>query len=297
MRITTLLILFFTANYAFAQNDSLSNEEFLQELQQVKSYIQILQNNANTLKTEVSDLQFKLKALNDTIVILKQKIQENNNVISQTAERLGTQIAVSEQNASNRIQEIDLTLSKKSLYAILGVLLAVLFSGLIYWLLSKRQSNDKIELSDKLIIAKNEYEKEGARLDRQFLEIIEKQLKIADKLNSEIISVDHTFHKSSANELMRIINYANTLDPISQQAIALKGSIERLKNYFKASKYDIIDYSGLEFDERLNMEVKESIFDENIAKGKEVIIKTLKPEIKFNGEVIQRAQVITKYNN
>jgi hypothetical protein len=98
-------------------------------------------------------------------------------------------------------------------------------------------------------------------------------------------------------QLQRIANYANSLDPESQTAIALQGSLLNLRNYFNNSDYEIIDYTGKDFDQNIPMEVKDAIFDETLDLGKEIISRTKKPQIKYKGIVIQKAEVVTKYNN
>jgi len=45
------------------------------------------------------------------------------------------------------------------------------------------------------------------------------------------------------------------------------------------------------------MKIKETFYEETLTKGSEVISRTLKPQIKYNGQVIQEAEVTTKYNN
>ena len=97
--------------------------------------------------------------------------------------------------------------------------------------------------------------------------------------------------------MQRIANYANTLDPVSQEAVALQGSLGRLRNYFNSSNYEIIDFTGKDYDERIPMKIKDTFFEETLTKGSEVITRTLKPQIKYKGKVIQEAEVSTKYNN
>ena len=100
-----------------------------------------------------------------------------------------------------------------------------------------------------------------------------------------------------SNELQRIANYANSLDQNSQTAIALQGSLLNLKNYFRKSDYEITDFTGKDFDQNIPMEVRDAIFDDTIEFGKEIISRTKKPQIKYKGLVIQKAEVVTKYNN
>jgi chromosome segregation ATPase len=297
MRRTVISIFILASVNAFAQTETLTKEDLDKELQHLKENIQTLQRENRNLKFEIRNLNIKLSNANKSIDSLRILTQENSSAISQTENQLGIQITTTEQTANKRIDEVGQSLSTNSLYGIIGVLSAILLSGLFYWLLSKRQQTDKNQLSNMISNTKSDLIQESAKLDLQLIDLIEKQLKVADKLNATEPTIDHTFHKNSANELQRIANYVNTLAPESQEAIALKGSLGRLRNYFVASNYEITDFTGKDYDERIPMKVKETFFDETLAKGSEVISKTLKPQIKYKGEVIQQAEVVTKYNN
>jgi hypothetical protein len=297
MKRISLLLFFLVSINAFAQKENLTKDDLDKELQPFKTTVQTLQNENSKLKSEVSFLKKQLSTVNKSVENLQTQMKTNSNAITETANELGVKISATENNANNKISEVGKSLSKNSLYGIIAVLCAIILSGLIYWLLSKRQEIDKIQLSNIIKSTKAELTQESAKLDIQLLAVIEKQLKIADKLNATEPTVDHTFHKNSANELQRIANYANTLDPTSQEAIALQGSLGRLRNYFNSSDYEITDFAGNDYDERIPMKRKDTIFDESLPTDKEIISKTLKPQIKYKGVVIQEADVITKYNN
>lgn len=262
-----------------------------------KTEIKTLRIENSNLKSEIVNLNSELSNSNKTIDILRNQIQENINAISQTANELGIKIKETEDKNDGKIIEVRKSLSKKSRYGIIGVLSAIMLSGLVYWLLWKRQKTDKNQLSNIISSTKAELSQESVKLDVQLIEVIEKQLKVADKLNATEPPIDHTFHKNSANELQRIANYANTLDPESQEAIALQGSLGRLRNYFNSSDYEITDFTGKEYDDRIPVRVRDTKFDESLPFGKEIIAKTWEPQIKYKGIVIQKAKIDKKYNN
>ena len=289
----TIAILLFSSLGAFAQ---VTQEDLEKEIKPLTQKVTSLQAENSKLKSEVGTLNSKLSNAYKSIDSLRSQTQENSNAISQTANELGIKIKETGDKNEGKITEVQDSLSKNSLYGIIGVLSAILLSGLLYWLLSKRQQTDKNQLSNIIASTKTELTQESVKLDLQLLEVIEKQLKVADKLNATEPTIDHTFHKNSANELQRIANYVNTLAPESQEAIALQGSLGRLRNYFNASDYEITDFTGIEYDERIPMRIRETIFDDKIALGKEIVTKTWEPQIKFKNEIIQKAKIDTKYN-
>lgn len=289
----TFAIILFSSLGAFAQ---VTQEDLEKEIKPLTQKVTSLQAENSKLKSEIGTLNSKLSNAYKSIDSLRSQTQENSNAISQTANELGIKIKETGDKNEGKITEVQDSLSKNSLYGIIGVLSAILLSGLLYWLLSKRQQTDKNQLSNIIASTKTELTQESVKLDLQLLEVIEKQLKVADKLNATEPTIDHTFHKNSANELQRIANYVNTLAPESQEAIALQGSLGRLRNYFNASDYEITDFTGIEYDERIPMRIRETIFDDKIALGKEIVTKTWEPQIKFKNEIIQKAKIDTKYN-
>lgn len=290
----TYTILLFSTLGVFAQG--VTKEDLDKELKPLTQKVNSLQLENNKLKSEIGGLNTKLATADKSIDSLRSQTTENSNTINQTANDLGIKIKETGDKNEGKISEVSESLSKNSLYGIIGVLSAILLSGLLYWFLSKRQQTDKNQLSNIINSTKTELTQESAKLDVLLLAVIEKQLKVADKLNATDATIDHTFHKNSANELQRIANYANTLAPESQEAIALQGSLGRLRNYFNSSDYEITDFTGKEYDERIPMRMRETIFDANIALGKEIVIKTWEPQIKFKNEIIQKAKIDTKYN-
>lgn len=304
----TFALLLFSSLSVFAQ---VTQEDLEKAIKQLTQRVNILQVENGKLKTDIGFLNSKLSNTTKTLDSLRIQTQENVIAIAQTANELGIKIKETGDKNEGEITKVEKSLSKNSLYGIIGVLSAILLSGLLYWLLSKRQKTDKSDFDEQLKNKTTELKKdvysqientkselitESAKLDFQLLNLIEKQLKVADKLNATETSTDHTFHKNSANELQRIANYANTLPPESQEAIALQGSLGRLRNYFNASDYEITDFTGKDYDERIPMRMRETIFDESIEVGKEIVVKTWEPQIKFKNDIIQQAKIDTKYN-
>ncbi len=311
MKRITLLLFLLASIYVFAQTETVTKEDLGKELQPLKTSIQNLQNENNKLKIEVGSLKTKISDANKTIESLQKQTQTNSTAISQTANELGVKISTTETNANQKISEIGNSLSTKTLYGIIGVLIAILISGLLYWLLSKRQQSDKSDFESKLedktsslktdVISeiektKKELQQENIKLDIKLIEVLDNQLKANKPIeiianSNDVPKIDHSLPLKVADEITRINAYANTLDPNSQDAKALKSSVKRLFNTFKASQYEIIDLLGQKYDDGLKVIVVNAIEDSNLKQGEEIISRIIKPLVKYNGEQIQAAQV------
>jgi hypothetical protein len=303
-----IVILLLSSFGVFAQ---VTKEVLDNEIRPLTEKVNALQSENGKLKSEIGTLNTKLSTAAKSIESLRNQTKENTTAISQTANELGTKIKETGDKNEGKIIEVQDSLSKKSLYGIIGVLSAILLSGLLYWLLSKRQQTDKTELAGKLenktsslrtdVLSeiektKKELQQENIRLDLKLIEVLDNQLK--NSKPSEIIgnsiepsTIDHSIPLKVADEITRINAYANTLDPNSQDAKALKSSVKRLINTFKASQYDIIDLLGQKYDDGMKVIVINAVEDKNLKQGEEVISRIIKPLVKYNGEQIQAAQV------
>ena len=291
MKRLTIAILIFTSLGAFAQN--VTKEDMVKETNPLTEKVKTLQSEYSKLKTDIKNLNTKLSYSNARIYNLQKQTEANSRAIAQTNKELEEKIQQTGKTSEEKIIAVNKSLSKNSLYGIIGVLLTLLISGIIYWLLTKRQKTDKSNIENQIENAKNTILIEGIQLDTKLVNILETQLKLTqdEKKIKDIAEVDHSLPLKVADEITRINAYSNTLDPNSQDAKALKSSIKRLTNTFKAANYDIVDLLGQRYDDGLKVIVVNAILDEKLKSGEEVISRIIKPLVKFNGVQIQAAQV------
>jgi LPXTG-motif cell wall-anchored protein len=307
MKKITIAALLIISQSAFAQ---VTSEELKKEITPLIKKIEVLETKATKQGKEIEGLNLKLSTTNKQIDSLENKIAANEIAISQTKTDLTNEITQSGVASDGKIKTVSKDLSKNSLYGIIGVLLAILLSGVLFFFWKKRQETDKSELINKLDNSKKEinkeientksslttieqklfeeYNKQVAGIEQLFLSISELN---KGKSPATITEQDHSLTLKVADEVTRINAFANTLNPTKQEAIALKSSVKRIIDNFKANKYEIVDLLGQKYDDRLNIIVVGESIDSNLNSGEEKITKIIKPLVKFNGEQIQAAQV------
>jgi len=303
--IAALLII---SQSTFAQQ--VTSEELKKEISPLIKKIEVLESKIAKQVKEIEGLNLKLSTSNKRIDSLENKTAANQAEIFQTKTDLTNEITRSGVASDGKITIVSKDLSKNSLYGIISVLLAILLSGLLFFLWKKKQDTDKTELINKLDNSKKEinkeiestksslttievklfeeYNKQVAGIEQLFLSITELN---KGKSPTSITEQDHSLALKVADEVTRINAFANTLDPTKQEAIALKSSVKRIIDNFKANKYEIVDLLGQKYDDRLNIIVVGESIDSNLNSGEEKITKIIKPLVKFNGEQIQAAQV------
>ena len=308
MKKITIAALLIISQITFAQQ--LTSEELKKDISPLLKKIEVLENKTTKQARDIEGLNLKLSTANKQIDSLENKTTANEVAISQTKTDLTNEITQSGVASDGKITTVSKDLSKNSLYGIIGVLLAILLSGVLFFFWKKRQDTDKSELINKLDNSKKEinkeiestksslstieqklfeeYNKQVAGIEQLFLSISELN---KGKTPDTIKEQDHSLTLKVADEVTRINAFANTLDPTKQEAIALKGSVKRIIDNFKANKYEIVDLLGQKYDDRLNIIVVGESIDFNLNSGEEKITKIIKPLVKYNGEQIQAAQV------
>lgn len=292
--ITTIFIL--ASVNAFAQTETLTKEDLAKELQPLKTNIQTLQKENFSLKSEISNLNTKLFNANKSIDSLRTLTQENSSAISQTANQLGIQITTTEQTANKRIDEVGQSLSTNSLYGIIGVLSAILLSGLLYWLLSERQKTDKTEVVEQLQKTKSSIEESLVKEFGKQTNLIESELQLLAQQKtasptSSNVEPDHSLALKVASEINLIERNISLMDKGTKGLKQLERSVGKLKDNLSANGYEMPELLGKQYHQGMKVIVTSSIPDENLEKGSEIITKVLIPQVNFNDKMIQSAQI------
>jgi len=292
MKRTLISILVLASVNAFAQTETLTKEDLTKELQPLKSSIQTLQKENSSLKTEISNLNTKLSNANKSIDSLRNKTQENSTAISQTANELEIKISATETNANQKITAVDKSLNKNSLYGIIGVLSAILLSGLLYWLLSKRQKTDKTEVVEQLQKTKFSIEESLVKEFGKQTNLIESELQLLAQQKTESQKItneepNHSLALKVANEINLIERNINLMDKGTKGLKQLERSVGKLKDNLSANGYEMPELLGKQYHQGMKVIVTSSIPDENLEKGSEIITKVLIPQVNFNDKMIQ----------
>lgn len=300
----------FVSIILFAQNGNLTRDDLNKELKPLKVQIEnfqkensLLKNNIQNLhnenaklKIDISNLNTQISDATHNIDSLKNQTEINSKSIIETADKLGLEIKETNDNSQSKISEISQSLSKNSLYGIIGVLLAILVSGIIYWLLSKRQKTDKSEVIEQLSQTKISIEESLVKEFGKQTDLIESQLQLLEQQKSEAptnpnADPDHSLALKVASEINLIERNINLMDAGTKGLKQLSRSVGKLKDNLAANGYEMPELLGKQFHQGMKVIVASSIPDENLEKGSEIITKVLIPQVNYNEKMIQTAQI------
>jgi hypothetical protein len=273
-----------------------TNDSNTDSIKNLQFQITNLKIDRDTLKSQVTKLQNTIANVNTALANLETISNNNSYAISNTASQLGIQISTTGDSANKRIDAVDSDLSKNSLYGIIGVLLTILISGILYWLLSKRQSSDKTDFIAQLSNTKASIEESLVKEFGKQTNLIESELQLlSQQKTASSVSAnsepDHSLALKVASEINLIERNINLMDKGTKGWKQLERSVGKLKDNLSANGYEMPELLGKQYHQGMKVIVTSSIPDENLEKGSEIITKVLIPQVNFNDKMIQSAQI------
>ena len=254
-------------------------------------------------------MKSKISQANQNIDSLQSQTQKNSNAVTQTANDLGTKIHLTETSSKNSISKLDKDVNTNRLYWIIATLITLLLGGVTYWLIGKRIISSQMDFETQIKSSKtdvetqirntrNSLEEESLKLDAQLLEIINSQLKIKESqidIKPESGEKDHSLVLKVADEVTRILMNLEVMDKEIKGYKQLKKYSESILDNLKAYGYEIPQLIGVNYNSGMNM-VATLEFDESVESGKQIIKRIIKPQVNFDGKMIQAAKVTVAFN-
>lgn len=297
MKKVTIILMLFASFQIFAQN--LSSDKVEEQVKKVQAQVQKLENDNKSLKSEISVIQSKLMQINSKVIEHTDKIDSVNTKLNLSTSKLGLQITNTESAANSKIQAIDDNLSKNTLWGIIAVLLALIVSGVIYFILNKKQREDKSDVIDQLSKTKSSIEESLVKEFGKQTELLETQLQLieeqAKNQSSKTINheIDHSLALKVADEITLIERNISLMDKDVKGLKQLSRSVQKLKDNLNANGYEIPELLGKQYHQGMKVTVVGSFTDEDIEKDLELITKVIKPQVNYKEKMIQTAQIET----
>ena len=301
-----VLILFVlgTFNLYAQQQDSILLQEILglknefvqqkAEIDQLKSKLKKQERLLSSQRKSVVSLKTISEQLTHSLNNLKKQVTVNNKNIITNSEKLGTEIQKVASSTDSKISELDKSVDNNRLYWIIASLIILVLGGVMYFFLGKRIKLSKNDVESQLKNTRLSLDEESLKLDTKLIEILEKQIKIAEEnaihTPGETSELDHSLALKVADEIVKMQKNLSRMDPKTKGLKQLTRSIKSISNNFAANGYEIVEMLGKEYNEGMKV-LANIIPSEDIESGNEIITRIIKPQVNFNGEMIQSAQV------
>ena len=292
----------------FVAAKSASDVDRITVLEEKCSVLQSRHENADdklkTLADEWEDGERKIEFLKKDNKAQQLAIDSLRNTCSilekaQTADRKDINGKIDATDNNVRVNQ-DM-LQSRTLWGIMIViiLLALVTTG--SYLLAKRIKSGDTSIDEvrkaqgALEVAQKKMQEESIKLDNQMLAIVQKQLESKPTTSVGTAVPDHSLALKVADEIVRIELNMSRMDSSIKGYKQLTKAVERIKDNFNANGYEIVDMLGKPYNEGMKVTAN-FVADEDLEEGKQIITGITKPQINYNGQMIQAAQITVSQN-
>ena len=262
-----------------------------------------VENHLNWLVNKQREDEHKIQSLSNENARLTKVIDSLQNACRQLA---NTQ-AADRKNISRKIDKTnsnmqdgqDMLRNRTLWMGIIAVVLLIIIIGVIYRLARRIKLGDTSidevrKAQEALQLAQTKMQEESVRLDDKLLEMFDKQISATPKVVGTD-KPDHSLALKVADEIVRIELNMSRMDSSIKGYKQLAKAVERIKDNFKANGYEIIDMLGKPYNEGMKVTAN-FVADEELEEGKQIITGITKPQINYNGQMIQAAQITVSQN-
>lgn len=273
----------------YANNDSLA----IANLQkQVNKQERIIGNLRKDIRSSVG-IQ-KQQAL--FIDSLKQELMNTKNDLSDLSNKLGVDISNTQKQITVNTNNLNDNIKSKTTLGILIVTIIILVMAAIYLILNKRVEKGKSAI-DKIKDTQKSIQEESLKLDGKLVGLLNQQLNVQANIsnNDSNNQMDHSLALKVADEIVRIEMNLSRMDASIKGHKQLSKAVERIKNNFLANGYEMVDMLGKPYNDGMKV-VANFVSDENLKDGEQIITGIIKPQVNYNGKMIQAAQITVSQN-
>lgn len=309
-----IIIAFVVLSCQFVAAKSASDVDRITVLEEKCSVLQSRQENADdklkTLADEWEDGERKIEFLKKDNKAQQLAIDSLRNTCSilekaQTADRKDINRKIDATDNNVRVNQ-DM-LQSRTLWGIMIViiLLALVTTG--SYLLAKRiksgdTSIDEVRKAQEALgVAQKKMQEESIKLDNQMLAIVQKQLELESKSKPKPTTSggtevpDHSLALKVADEVARIELNMSRMDSSIRGYKQLSKAVGRIKDNFNANGYEIVDMLGKPYNEGMKV-IAEFVLNEDLEEGQQIITGITKPQVNYNGIMIQAARITVSQN-
>ena len=267
------------------------------KIQATDATVQTLQRENDALKSDVNSLNSIISAQSNEIDSLKSVLKETNNSVTALADSLNINISSTREQIQTNSDSLNQTIAKKSqtgmwIFIILASVVAVI--AFIFGRLLTKRGNEVASLSAK-----------ADKLNEEIVNRLSSEMSEMQSLSKHIGSIPNAIGSGTDTEQKLITTLADRItfmemtlykmDSSVRGHKQLSKSIKQMKDNLIANGYELVDMLGKDYHDGMKVTAN-FVEDENLPEGKQIITGIIKPQINYQGKMIQSAQITVSQN-
>lgn len=288
-RLVFIMFLFASALAYGNNNDSIAIANLQQ---QVNKHERIIRNLRKEIRSSVS-IQNQQALFIDS---LKKELMNTKNDLFDLSNKLGVDITNTQNQITVNTNNLNDKIKAKTAWGISIVTIIIFVMAVIYFILYKRVEKGKSAI-DKIKDTQKSIQEESLKLDGKLVGLLNQQLNVQASIsnNDSNKQIDHSLALKVADEIVRIEMNLSRMDSSIKGHKQLSKAVERIKNNFLANGYEMVDMLNKSYQEGMKATVT-YVIDETLNDGEKIITKIIKPQVNYNGVMIQPAQIEVSQN-
>lgn len=285
------------AVFATSAHSSDSLRTCFDKIQETDAIVQALHRENDVLKSKVAALNSTIFAQSNEIDSLKSVLVETNNSVAAFADSLNINISSTREQIQTNSDSLNATIAKKSqtgIWIFIALALVVAVIAFIFGKLLAKRGNEVALLSAK-----------ADKLNEEIVNRLSSEMSEMQSLAKQIGSISTATGGGSDTEQKLITTLADRItfmemtlykmDSSVRGHKQLSKSIKQMKDNLLANGYELVDMLGKDYHDGMKVTAN-FVEDENLPEGKQVITGIIKPQINYQGKMIQSAQITVSQN-
>jgi len=268
-----------------------NEEEILRNLREIRK-------EQTRQASSIQNLIVQLQSGTVRMDSLEARIRTNSQRLDSTKTTIMSNIESNRHQLEGEIRQSRTVVSERTRTFMLvlgGAFLAIALA--IAFIRKKLIWQDK-ELYSSISETRKAFDEKSVILDNQLIELAAKQLDLYQRYHPDTKGnkePDHSLVLKIADEITRIQQNLNHMDPSIKGHKQLSRATNAILDNLNANGYEIPPLLGVSFDDNYNM-IATMEMDENLEPGTKKIKRVVKPMVKYNGLMIQAAEVYVAFN-
>lgn len=296
-KVILTLFIFLLAHNSYGATTSDSLRHCFDQLHATDEKVQSLQNENAALKADIVSLNESLAAKITEIDSLKNTLAKTDQSVAALAESMDVNISDTRAQIQSKSDSLNQSIEKKSqtglwIFIVLALVIAVI--AFVFGRLLAKRGNELASLSAK-----------ADKINEEIVDRMSKEMNDMQSISRQINTLANTPAANSDTEQKLIITLADRItfmemtlykmDSSVRGYKQLSKSIKQMKDNLFANGYELVDMLGKEYHEGMKV-VANFVEDEDLPKESQIITGIIKPQINFNGKMIQSAQITVSQN-
>lgn len=281
----------------FGASTSDTLQLYINQLQVIDVKIQTLQQENETLKADIINLNKSLNLKGYEIDSLRNILAETNNNVVALADSLSINISTTREQIQANSDNLNQAIAKKSqtgmwIFIVLALVVAAI--AFIFGRILAKRGCEVASLSAK-----------ADKLNEEIVNRLSSEMSEMQSLTKQICAISTVTSGGTDTEQKLITTLADRItfmemtlykmDSSVRGHKQLSKSIKQMKDNLLANGYELVDMLGKDYHDGMKVTAN-FVEDENLSEGKQIITGIIKPQINYQGKMIQSAQITVSQN-